>query len=124
MTVRVLILILTSVSLSALAQVSLKIGMSSPSIRVALGEHGNFRGVMSFVTNPTILGGLALYCIGTVLWLNVLARSELSQAYPFVGLGIVLTGLLGHLLFNDTLSPLRLTGTAVVIAGIILVARG
>jgi multidrug transporter EmrE-like cation transporter len=54
----------------------------------------------------------------------VLARTELSQAYPFVGLGIVLTSLFGYLLFNDTLSPTRLMGTAVVMAGVILVARG
>jgi multidrug transporter EmrE-like cation transporter len=124
MTIRVLGLILTSVSLSALAQVSFKIGLSSHNVRVALEEHSNSQAVISFATNPTILGGLALYGIGTLLWLNVLARTELSQAYPFVGLGIVLTGLFGYLLFNDTLSPARLMGTAVVIAGIILVARG
>jgi multidrug transporter EmrE-like cation transporter len=124
MTIRVLSLILTSVSLSALAQVSFKIGMSSHNVRVALEEHSNPQTMMSFATDPTILGGLALYGIGTLLWLNVLARTELSQAYPFVGLGIVLTGLFGYLLFNETLSPTRLMGTAAVIAGIILVARG
>jgi multidrug transporter EmrE-like cation transporter len=124
MTIRVLSLILTSVSLSALAQVSFKMGMSSHNVRAALEEHSNLRALASFFTNPTILGGLALYAIGTVLWLNVLARSELSQAYPFVGLGIVLAGLFGYFLFNDTLNPMRLMGTVVVIAGIILVARG
>jgi multidrug transporter EmrE-like cation transporter len=124
MTIRVLGWILTSVSLSALAQVLFKIGMSSHNVRVALEEHSNSRAVMSFATNPTILGGLALYGLGTLLWLNVLARTDLSQAYPFVGLGIVLTSLFGYLLFNDTLSPTRLMGTAAVMAGIILVARG
>jgi multidrug transporter EmrE-like cation transporter len=124
MTIRVLSLILTSVLLSALAQVLFKQGLSSHNIRVALEEHGNAQAVISFAKNPTILGGVALYAIGTLLWLNVLARTELSQAYPFVGLGIVLTGLFGYLLFNDTLSLMRLMGTAVVIAGIILVAYG
>jgi multidrug transporter EmrE-like cation transporter len=124
MTVRVLTLILTSVSLSALAQVLFKIGMSSHNVRVALEEHSNMRAVTSFATSPAILGGLALYGIGTLLWLNALARSELSQAYPFVGLGFVLTAFFGYLLFNDTLSTTRLMGTAVVVAGIILVARG
>jgi drug/metabolite transporter (DMT)-like permease len=87
-------------------------------------EHSKLRLAVSLFTSPTILGGLALYGIGTLLWLNVLARIELSQAYPFVGLGIVLTGLFGHLLFNDAFSLMRLMGTAVVIAGIILVAYG
>jgi multidrug transporter EmrE-like cation transporter len=124
MTLRVLTLILTSVSLSALGQVTLKIGVSFPNVRVALEEPSKLRLAMSFITSPTIIGGLALYGIGTLLWLNVLARSELSEAYPFVGLGIVLTGLFGYFVFNDTLSLMRLTGTAVVIAGIILVAYG
>jgi multidrug transporter EmrE-like cation transporter len=124
MTIRVLSLILASVSISAMAQVSFKIGVSCHNVRVALEEPSKLGLAMSFVTSPTILGGLALYGIGTLLWLNVLARSELSQAYPFVGLGIVLTGLFGYLLFNDTLSLMRLMGTAVVIAGIILVAYG
>jgi hypothetical protein len=69
MTVRVLSWILTSVSLAALAQVSFKIGMSSHNVHVALEEYSNSRTVMSFATNPTILGGLALYGLGTLLWL-------------------------------------------------------
>ncbi|HEX5318867.1 MAG TPA: EamA family transporter [Stellaceae bacterium] len=124
MAYRELALILTSVSLSALAQVAFKLGVSSPKVRAALTEGGAAETVMSFIASPAIVGGLALYGIGTLLWLNVLAKTELSQAYPFVGLGFAFTAFLGYALFNDTLSPMRLTGTAVVIAGIVLVARG
>ena len=124
MTFRVLTLILCSVSLSALAQVAFKLGLSSHTVRTALAEEGPAGAVLTFGTNPAILGGLALYGVGTLLWLNALAKIELSQAYPFVGLGFVLTAFLGYALFHDTLSPLRLTGTAIVIAGIVLVARG
>jgi multidrug transporter EmrE-like cation transporter len=124
MTIRVLTLILTSVCLSALAQIAFKLGLSSEKVRVALSEGGTAKVVASFAMTPTILGGLVLYGIGTLLWLNALARTELSQAYPFVGLGFVFTAFFGYALFNDALSPMRLTGTAVVIAGIVLVARG
>ena len=72
---------------------------------------------------PGVLGGLALYGIGTVVWLRALARTELSQAYPFVGLGFVLTAALGYVLFNEALGPSRLIGTALVIAGVFLVGR-
>jgi multidrug transporter EmrE-like cation transporter len=107
-----------------LAQVAFKLGLSSHAVRTALAEESTLRAAMSFATSPGILGGLALYGIGTLLWLNALAKIELSQAYPFVGLGFVLTAFLGYVIFNDALSPIRLTGTAVVIAGIVLVARG
>jgi multidrug transporter EmrE-like cation transporter len=124
MTSRVLALILASVSLSALAQVAFKLGLSSHTVRTVMAEESTPRAVISFATSPGVLGGLALYGIGTLLWLNALAKIELSQAYPFVGLGFVLTAFLGYAVFNDALSPMRLTGTAVVIAGIVLVARG
>ncbi len=80
--------------------------------------------VLAFSRNPGIIGGLALYGVGTLLWLNVLARTELSQAYPFVGLGFVITAVLGYLIFHDTFGPSRLAGTLLVIIGICLVARG
>ena len=124
MTLSTLMLIWISVSLSALAQVAFKFGVSSRPVRDALAVGGAPAAVLSFATSPAILGGLALYGVGTLLWLNVLARTELSQAYPFVGLGFVLTAFLGYALFNDSLGPTRLLGTALVITGIILVARG
>ncbi len=51
--------------------------------------------------SPAILAGLAPYGFGTLLWLNVLAKTKLSQAYAFVRLGYVLTAVLGYFLFDD-----------------------
>ena len=124
MTLPVLGLILLSVSLSAAAQVLFKFGMSSESVRTAMaGGSAMSKGLAVFL-NPAILGGLSLYGIGTVLWLGVLSRIQVSQAYPFVGLGFVLTALIGYALFGDTLGPLRIGGIALVMAGIYLIARG
>ena len=124
MTLPVLGLILLSVSLSAVAQVLFKFGMSSESVRTAMaGGSAMWTGLAVF-SNPAIVGGLSLYGIGTVLWLGVLSRIQVSQAYPFVGLGFVLTALIGYALFGDTLGPLRIGGIALVMAGIYLIARG
>ena len=60
--------------------------------------------VRAVALNPGMFGGLALYGLGTVLWLGVLTRAELSQAYPFVGLSFVLTAVFGAVLFHDALS--------------------
>lgn len=65
-----------------------------------------------------------MYGVGTILWLGVLSRLELSQAYPFVGLGFILTALLGYILFKDDFGMSRLTGTLFVLLGVYLVARG
>jgi drug/metabolite transporter (DMT)-like permease len=115
MTASTLLLILVSVTLSAVAQISFKFGMSSVAARQA--------GLVEALFTPGVMVGLALYGLGTLLWLSVLSRTEVSQAYPFVGLGFVLTAILGHLLFNDAIGPQRILGIFVVIGGIVLVAR-
>ena len=91
MPVASLTLILISVSLSALAQIAFKFGVSTTSSERA----GGLQGALQMLTTPGVLIGLLLYAIGTVLWLTALRRIELSQAYPFVGVGFALTTLAG-----------------------------
>jgi len=114
-----LALILTSVTLSALAQVAFKVGVSS----APYDEVRAIFGPLAILLTPGVLIGLTLYGVGTLLWLTALGRVELSQAYPFVGIGFVLTTLAGWLLFADHISLQRLIGIAFVVGGIVLVAR-
>ena len=109
------------VSLSALAQVSLKFGVGGATSDGA--DKGSTIASMAhaFLT-PGVFGGLALYGLGMLLWLTVLRRIDVSQAYPFIGLGIALTSVLGYGLFGEMLGPQRITGMLVVIGGIIVVA--
>ena len=119
-----LALALISVTMSAVAQVLFKYGMSAGAVRDAL-TNGDTAGLIRAVAlNSCIFGGLALYGVGTVLWLGVLARAELSQAYPFVGLSFILTAIFGVVLFSDTMSISRMTGIAAIAAGVYLVGRG
>jgi multidrug transporter EmrE-like cation transporter len=78
---------------------------------------------MGALFTPGVMVGLALYGFGTLLWLTALARVDVSQAYPFVGLGFVLTAILGYLIFGDPLTPQRIAGILVVMGGIWLVAQ-
>lgn len=121
MTTTTLILILVSVTLSAVAQIAFKFGVTAASGQGNGG--GPAAGLIGALLTPGVLGGLALYGLGTLLWLTALGRVEVSQAYPFVGLGFVLTAVLGAMLFGDTLSAQRLFGILLVIGGIVLVAR-
>jgi multidrug transporter EmrE-like cation transporter len=121
MTFGTLLLILASVSLSALAQISFKFGVGE-----AASASTNRVGVIATVAHtlltPGVLCGLALYGLGTLLWLSVLRRIDVSQAYPFIGLGIALTAMLGYGLFGEALGPQRILGMLIVVGGIIVVA--
>src|SRR3546814_8849984 len=98
MTVRLLLLILASVSLSALAQLALKIGTTAAAGGRSTGIGGEISGLAQ---SPMIILGLGLYGIGALLWLFVLGRAPLSLAYPFVGIGFILTMLEGAFWLNE-----------------------
>lgn len=123
MTAPLLALILFSVALSGLAQVCFKLGVSSAPVRTAMGVASPPEVLLAFAASPGVLAGLAMYGIGTLVWLHVLARADLSLAYPFVGLSFVITAVFGYLLFNEAPTPAKLVGTALVIAGVVLLGR-
>jgi drug/metabolite transporter (DMT)-like permease len=122
MKIAVLGLILTSVTMSAVAQIALKYGMSSPLVQAHLNS-GLERVAPLIASSPFVWAGLSLYGAGALLWLGVLAQIDVSQAYPYVGLGFLLTMVFGVFLLGESVSAMRLLGTLLVIAGVVLVSR-
>lgn len=120
MNLQLFLLILLSVSLSALAQWVLKLGVGAAGASRGNGVAGELAGLAQ---SPLVYGGLGLYGLGALTWLFVLARAPLSFAYPFVGLGFILTMLLGALVLQEDVGLLRLAGTVLIAAGCVLVAR-
>lgn len=115
-------LILFSVSLSALAQFSLKYGMSSAAVQQALSSSAaNAVGVV-FSSIPVLLG-LLLYALGAVTWMLVLANAQVTQAYPFVGIGFIIILVLGHVFLSEPVTLLRVAGVALVLVGIVLISQ-
>ena len=113
---------LLSVMISALAQVTLKLGVSSPTVQNAMAS-STMDAVWALALNPRVIGGFALYGMGAMSWLFVLSKVDVSQAYPFVGLSIAMTFVAGHFLLGEPAPVLRIVGIALVVAGITLVAR-
>jgi multidrug transporter EmrE-like cation transporter len=116
-----LALILVTVTISALAQIGLKVGMSSAAVQSATASSSGI--LYAAAQNPMVLGGLALYGLGALGWLLVLARVDVGQAYPFMGLSIVLTFSMGHFLLQEPFSAFRIAGMLLVVAGVGLVAQ-
>ena len=117
-------LILLSVTLSATAQITLKLGMSNPFIQQAIASASVFSIFSSILTNWFVMGGLALYFASAAVWLFVLAKVEVSFAYPFVGLGFILTMLLAYLINGEALSVAKIVGTLCIAIGIAFIAQG
>jgi drug/metabolite transporter (DMT)-like permease len=115
-------LILVSVSLAALAQVTLKVGVNRLS---GDGDGLSLSGasLKSLAGSPVVWGGLVLFGLSAVVWLLVLSRASLSFAYPFASLSYVLILILSHFVLHEEITALRLGGVALIVCGIVLVAQ-
>lgn len=115
-------LILCGVLLNAFAQLLLKAGVR---------QLGHFDFSLSnmwpvgsaLATNVPIIGGLTCYVVSVVVWILALSRVEVSIAYPMLSIGYVVNAGLAWFLFGEAVGPQRLAGIAVIIVGVVIVAR-
>ncbi len=111
-------LILTSVLLSSLGQLSFKAGLNIiGELQISLDM------IIQLITTPYILVGLAFFGISALLWLVALMETDLSFAYPFLSLNYVAILIGGTLLYGEQLSPLRLLSVGLIILGLFTIAR-
>lgn len=86
--------------------------------------YGKVGFILSLLVNPWVLSGIAATFLAGVSWMLVMTKFEISYAYPFVSLNYIFVFVVGIILFNEPVSLLKLVGTALVILGLIVVAKG
>jgi drug/metabolite transporter (DMT)-like permease len=123
MQLKVYVLILTAVLLSAVGQMALKIAVERAQLKEAIAV-GAMSAVGAAVGSPVLWLAVLIYLSSIILWLWALSEADLSTAYPFVSLGFVLTMLFAAVFLKEIITPLKLTGTMLIVIGCILVARG
>jgi multidrug transporter EmrE-like cation transporter len=120
----VFITALISILFSVVAQVALKSGMSSPGIREAMSQGASpLRMFIAASQEPLVWFGFALYGAGALVWLLVLAKWDLSKAYPLVGMGFLLTMASSVWMLGERLDWQRALGTLLVVTGVLFVVR-
>lgn len=115
-------MILVSVGLAAVAQLTLKHGMNQVRARSGVVEL-SLGSLKAVAVTPYVWAGLALFGVSALLWLAVLSRASLSFAYPFAALTYVLILLFDHFVLDEPVSALRWGGVAFIVAGIFLISR-
>jgi len=63
---------------------------------------------------------LAIYGVATLLWVWILSRVPLSQAYPWVAGGIALVSLLSWYVFGERFGGLFWLGIGLIVMGIVI----
>ena len=90
-------------------------------------QAGNVAGIwqsgQQIAAVPAFWLALFAYGLSVVVWLVGLSRVPVSQAYPILSLGYVLTALLAWPLLGEIVSGQRVLGIFVIIAGVWLITR-
>ena len=103
--------ILLAVLLGTAAQLLLKAGTNAAPVGPGLA------------LEPRILAGIGCYAVGLIVWILALSKTPVSVAYPMVSVGFALNALLAWWLLGEAVTPMRMLGIAVIIVGVVLVAR-
>jgi drug/metabolite transporter (DMT)-like permease len=79
--------------------------------------------VLSYALQPAVMGGLAIYGIGTLLWIFAVSKRDISYLFPLSALNYVVVALGGMWLFGESIPGTRWAGILVVFAGVWLMQR-
>lgn len=118
----VLLLVSVNILFNVMGQLLLKTGMN---------RLGNFQlslkalipiFIKAFLS-PFILLGLGCYVTGFLIWLIVLAKAEVSYAYPLISVGYVLTAVMGWWLLGENVTWVRVSGILITCLGVFIISQ-
>ena len=114
--------LLTGVALNSFAQLGLKTATRTTGVIEgtpgAIGLAGQ-QLAMSFA----FWLALTCYALSVVVWIVGLSRVPVSQAYPVLSVGYILTALLAWLTLGESVTAVRWAGIGLIIVGVLLVSR-
>ena len=119
---RNLLEILVSVFMGAIGQTVLKLGANKLG-DISLSFKTIIKDAFHILIIPEILLGLIFFGASFLLWVKVLAKSDLSYAYPMVSLGYILVVFLSKFLFNEPFSTNKIIGIVMIITGVFVLNR-
>lgn len=106
-----------SIITGVFAQLAMKYGMNS----FRGDEHLISPSLIFIFLNPYILLGIILYLISMFFWINVLTKIDLSVAYPFVSIGVILTVILASITLSENIPVQRWIGIFIILFGVYLI---
>lgn len=113
-----LLLVFCCTILGAAAQVLMKFGAQS------FDHPGVWGKIVGILTNPPLFAGYSLYGLSTVLLAAALRYGQLSMLYPVIALTYVWVSILSVVVFNESMTPGKVLGIAVIVTGVAILGKG
>ncbi len=116
------LLILSSVSLNAFAQLFIRKGMLKIG-EISFDFEQIVKMVLAVFTNVYLLSGMFSYGISIILWMMVLSKVNVSLAYPFSSIGYIITTVLAYLFFNEPITFQKVLGIIIICIGVFVLTQ-
>ena len=116
--------LLLAISFGVISQLIIKWQMSAFSFNDYETWQDKFALAFSMLLNPYIIISLILTLLAGVTWMIAMTKFEISYAYPFTLLGLVLVTIFSVIFFGESINTYKIIGIAVIILGIVLISKG
>ncbi len=110
--------LVTAVLLAACGHLLLKAGMLGAGAKVAHAPLSET--LVKYLLTPEIILGLAVYGLGTAMWVVAVSRRDISYLFPITAINYVLVTVGGMRLFGEIVPVGRWTGILIVVCGVAL----
>lgn len=120
--IKIISIAFTSILMSVLAQFCLKAGMSSVKEKALSCQADFLCQAKLMVFEKYLILGFMLYGLGAIVWLFVLSKWDVTKAYPMVGMGFILTLIVGYWA-GETISIMRILGVSMIAIGVFIVSK-
>lgn len=115
-------LILSSVTLNALAQIFIRKGMLGLG-KISFDVSQITGMILGVFTNIYLLAGMLSYGVSIILWMMVLSKVNVSVAYPFLSVGYIITAVLAYFIFQEPLTLQKVLGILIICLGVFVLAQ-
>jgi len=113
-----------AVLLRPFANILEKIGVNKLGPIGSFSELFNPATIIKIVTNPYIIGGLALSGFVFVLWIGVLSNMDISYAFPFgVSIQLIILAFMALIFLEEQITVTNWAGIVVIMIGCYLINK-
>ena len=116
--------LLLAISFGVISQLIIKWQMSAFVFNDYETWQDKFALAFSMLLNPYIIISLILTLLAGVAWMISMTKFEISYAYPFTLLGLVLVTIFSVIFFGESINTYKIIGIAMIILGIVLISKG
>ena len=116
--------LLLAISFGVVSQLIIKWQMSAFSFDDYETWQDKFILAFSILLNPYIIISLVLTLLAGVTWMIAMTKFEISYAYPFTLLGLVLVTIFSVVFFGESVNTYKISGIALIILGISVISKG